>query len=447
MRPARPSRAALAAIGVAWIVSAGCGSEDSATPAGATGDGVESNAAGSNAAESASATTRPHGGIDMNDVELCSSCHENIGAEWQRSMHAQAHASRDPIFGKMRELRTAREGEGLPSRCASCHGPREPSAPDGALAQAGVTCATCHQLAGVDRSRGNGARALEVADGAVVRGPHGLGDVPSPHTIGEAAPWITDGQTLCRACHHATRNAQGVAACTTGPEFDEGLAAAGIETTRRGGVDGTVTASAGDLSGGCTGCHMPVVDRPSGVVGTHSTHRSHEFFGPHHLWTAGGEGEPGRSFMASAVALTGRWEDGELIAELQNRTGHGVPSAFPGRMMLVKVVGFDAEGHEVWTNFTDAPPRQDPQAVFNKVYLDAEGHPSMPPYGVELARDNRLRPGESRTLRWDEIPASVTRARVTLLYRLVPPPLVARLELAGSPLAEARPFVVAEFAR
>ena len=397
------------------------------------------------ASENEAPSERPHGGIDMNDVALCSNCHANIADEWMRSMHSQAHASADPIFGAMRTLRTAREGADTPSKCANCHGPREPSQPDGDLAVAGVTCATCHQLEGVDRGEGrHGARALQFADAAVVRGPHGLGDVPSPHFIGEAAPWITDGQTLCRACHDATQNSRGVAACTTGPEYDEGLREAGVESTRRGGARGQVVASAGDLSGGCTGCHMPMLDTPSGGAGSHDTHRSHEFFGPHHLWR---EGDAGREFMASAVALAGRFEGDELVATIENRTGHGMPSAFPGRMVLLKVVGLDAAGEQVWTNFTDNPPRQDPQSVFNKVYLGDDGRPTLAAYGAEIARDNRLDPAETRTLRWDEVPETVARVRFTLLFRLVPPPLAERLGLTDSPLGEARPFVTLEVSR
>jgi hypothetical protein len=48
--------------------------------------------------------------LDIEDPEACRGCHEDIVAEWTQSMHAAAHASADPIFAALLELRSSREG-------------------------------------------------------------------------------------------------------------------------------------------------------------------------------------------------------------------------------------------------------------------------------------------------------------------------------------------------
>ena len=357
----------------------------------------------------------PHAGIDVDDPSVCAGCHAEVVREWRGSMHASAHHDADPIYGAMRTLRMGREGAELATKCANCHGPRDPANPDSAVARQGVSCATCHALEGVERGEGGrrrGAKALQWSPNGRLRGPHDVTSDAAPHPVGEAAPWITDGETLCLACHGEMTNAQGAPTCTTGTEHQ---------------------AAAGD--GTCTHCHMPEVAGPRGAVSTRGTHRSHAFLGPHTLWAE----EPEPAFMASAVALEGTLEGEALELRITNQTQHAMPSGFPGRMVLVRARGLDAEGEVVWQNFTDAPMQQDPDAVLNKVYHDAEGQPILPPYGVELVRDTRLRPDETRTLRWT-VPEGVQKVEVALIYRLLPPPAVEALGLEGRPEAGARPF-------
>ena len=101
----------------------------------------------------------------------------------------------------------------------------------------------------------------------------------------------------------------------------------------------------------------------------------------------------------------------------------------------------------MWSNFTDDPMAQDPQAVLTKVYVDADGKPVMPPFASAIAKDTRLRADETRALTWSGVPAAVTTVEVTLLYRLLPPPAAQALGLAGSSWAEARPMARATVAR
>ncbi|MBW2462564.1 MAG: hypothetical protein JRH11_13025, partial [Deltaproteobacteria bacterium] len=255
--------------------------------------------------------------VDIDDTSTCEACHGRIVQEWRTSMHAHAHHSEDPVYAAMRDFRIAREGDATSGRCAQCHGPRDPTDVESEIARGGVTCATCHNLTGVDLADGanRGARALQRADDDTLRGPHAIDtSEPIPHGTGAAAPWLTDGSTVCLACHGAMQNREGVATCTTGIE-------------------------AAEADEPCTSCHMPEVDGASGIASRRTSHRSHAFFGPHGLY-----GDDGPDFMASALQVSPSFEGGRLSVTLENRTGHGLPSGFPGRMVLVRVKGFDADG-------------------------------------------------------------------------------------------------------
>ncbi|RZO65005.1 MAG: hypothetical protein EVA89_02970 [Sandaracinaceae bacterium] len=365
----------------------------------------------------------PRAAIDIDDPSACASCHATVVEEWRTSMHAHAHHDEDPLYGAMRRFRMEREGPELASGCAQCHGPRDPSNPDSPAARVGVGCAACHGLASVDRGEGSrmGARALTYSQSGAMRGPHDVpASAPAPHGVGDAAPWITDGRTLCLVCHDAVSNPQGVATCTTGAEH----AQAGADQS-------------------CTSCHMPQVEGASGAVSSRATHRSHAFMGPHHLWR---EGEQGTAFMASAVSATPSLTGTSLAVTLRNRTQHAMPSGFPGRMVVVRAIGFDEAGAEVWRSFREDPMTEDPDAVLNKVYVDAEGAPTMPPYATEIARDNRLRPDEARQLTWT-VPSSVTRAEIQLIFRLLPPSAARALGLSEDPVAQPRPLLAVTVTR
>jgi hypothetical protein len=351
-------------------------------------------------------------GLNLDDPTTCAPCHAQVVAEWKTAMHARAHHDEDPVYAGMRSLRMKKQGDQVAGKCAQCHNPRAPEAPDSPAGRAGVSCATCHHLAAVDTSGTvKGAKALTFAEGDVLRGPHTIPAeraAGAPHGLGPEAPWLTDGQSVCLACHGAMKNPQGVPTCTTGPEHAQAEGAPG-----------------------CTTCHMPEVAGSSGAVSPRDTHRSHAFHGPHDLW----RGET--DFMATAVDLSATLDGTTLTATLVNQASHGMPSAFPGRVVLVHATGTDASGQQVWTNFEGDPMKEDREAVLNKVYVDAEGKPTLPPFSARLASDTRLRPDETRTLSWT-VPDTVVSATVALKYRLVPPKAVGPLGLEGLPEAETR---------
>jgi hypothetical protein len=327
-------------------------------------------------------------------------------------MHSRAHHDNDPIYGAMRTFRMEREGEHLAGKCAQCHNPLSPDDTTTSAALQGVACGSCHAVTAVDTLDGKrGARALTFAETGVLRGPHVIAAAPVPeHSESGATEHPIDGNTVCMACHEAVSNSAGVATCTTGPENQ----------------------SAGGAP--CTSCHMPAREGSSGVASTRTSHPSHQFPGPHRAWYQDDLG-----VLANAVHLNGQFEDDALKVSLTNTTGHAFPSGFPGRMAMLLAVGSDASGNEVWRNFTDNPMAQSPESVFNKVYVDAEGSVTMPPYGVELKRDNRLEPQQTRQLSF-ELPDSVQSVSLKVIFRLAPVPVFSTL---GIPEAlESEPRVI-----
>lgn len=345
--------------------------------------------------------------IDIDDPQACAGCHAAVVAEWEESMHARAHHTNDPIYAGLRTLRMEKQGAEIADKCAQCHTPRAVGDGDQPAGLVGVSCATCHNVAAVHLDGGKkGAVALEWAEPGVLRGPHDIAEgAPAPHGTGAAAPHLTDGQSVCLACHARTTNPAGLDACTTGPEHE---AYTGAER--------------------CTDCHMPTVEGPAGAVSARDSHASHRFLGPHRAWL---QDDP--SFLGEALEVSAAFDEdaGAVVVSLTNLTGHAFPNGFPGGTAAVVISGLDAAGAVVWEG---AP------STLNKVYTDDEGAPTMPPFATVLRQDTRLKTGEQRAIRW-EVPAEVVSVEVGVRFFLLPPPAAKALGLSASP--EAAPETIA----
>jgi hypothetical protein len=426
--------ARIVGLGLALVVA--CGDDDASTAA--TTEPEEPTTTAPSAAENPVAT------VDLDDPRTCATCHAAVVEEWERSMHAQAHQSRDPIYAALRTLRIERQGPQVSGQCGSCHHPLANAEPESPLAALGVSCRSCHGVAEV--REGVGHAALVFADDRVMRGPHDLRADASPaHGTGPAAAHLTDGKTLCLACHREARNPQGVVTCNTGNELAEHA----------------------DASATCTGCHMPTVETPSGVVSTRTSHRSHAFLGPHAAWegddaflpqSAGSAADSlprsagsaadflprsagsAADFLRGAVTMNARLDGDALVIDLENHAGHGFPSGYPGRLAVVQAIAKDASGAEVWRAWREEASER-PETMLTQVYVDAEGQPVMAPFATAMARDSRLRPNETRELRFD-VPPTTATVEVSLRFFLLPPKASQALGLAQSPLAA--PRVIAE---
>lgn len=350
---------------------------------------------------------------DFDDPATCAECHAPIVEEWSHSMHALSHHDRDPIYGAMRRLRIEKQGIEVGAQCPACHNPRSPDDPDAPAGLHGVSCASCHAVTAVDAGKGPGANALTFSPDTLL-GVHDVSPGATPaHGTGPAAAHLVDGTTICLACHDATTTPTGAAACTTGPEYALGAS--------------TLT---------CVQCHMPRAIGPSGTASSRGVYASHIFAGPHRAW----RGDP--SLLASSLGITADLTASRATVTLVNVTGHAFPTGFPGRMAAVVVRGFDASGAEIWTSLgPDGAPT--PEALLNKVYVDAGGNPVPSAFSTSLAHDRRLKPGESRTIGFD-VPDGVVRIEAQVRFHLMSPKLAATLGLADAPEAKPQVFATAE---
>lgn len=339
--------------------------------------------------------------------ETCGACHAEVLKEWSTSLHASAHHTKDEIYRGVRSMRMKREGEGIASGCAQCHSPRSQGSPEGKLAELGVSCTGCHLVSAVQMGPGRfGAKAFTYATDGAMRGVRGPSTRESIHGFAEPAPHLTDGKTLCLACHDELKNAEGIPICTTGVEHRE--------------LSGAQT---------CVDCHMPTLDGPSGSANPERTqHRSHAFLGPHRALRDGDI-----DFLKTALHVEARFEAERLVVQLENKSGHALPTGFPARMMVVQVLGHDRDEQVVYSSFKENPMQETPDAVFGKVYVDEAGKPTLAPWSKKLERDSRLRPGETRVLSM-VVPPSVQRATVKVFFRLLAPPLARQLELDSKPI-------------
>lgn len=348
--------------------------------------------------------------VDPDNPDACAQCHAQIVAEWKESIHARAHHERDPIYGGVRSLVKERLGAETAKRCATCHNPRDPENPASPAGALGVSCATCHMLDDVHEGR-SGADALVFASVVRMRAGHDMAVGSSPaHATGKAPEFIKDRKTVCLACHDAASNPGGVSTCATGAEFDQRAA----------------------TDKGCIDCHMPRIAGPGGDVGSRSEHARHVFLGPHRAWT-----HDDVAFVADHIGLEASFAENELVVSLHNQTGHAFPTGFPGRVAMLELEAKNASGELVWRNIDADPMADDPDAVFNKIYVDEAGAPTMPVFGVSVKRDNRLKPAETRTLSF-EVPEAASEVEVSLIMRLVPPAVHGALGIAGTIDAEPR---------
>lgn len=350
--------------------------------------------------------------VDPDDPDACAQCHAQIVSEWKESMHARSHHAKDPIYGGVHGLVAKKLGADTAKACARCHNPRDPDEPTSPAGALGVSCATCHMLDDVHVGTGkSGADALVFASEVRMRAGHDMAPGSSPaHQTGPAPEFIKDRETLCLACHDAATNPGGVTTCATGAEF-EGRAA---------------------KEKGCIDCHMPRIEGPGGEVGSRSEHARHVFLGPHRAWY-----EQDSSFLAEAVSLETTFAEAGLQVTITNRSGHGFPTGFPGRTAVLMVIGKDAAGEVVWRNIENDPMKESPDSVFNKVYVDEEGKPTMPVFSASMKRDNRLKPAEVRTLTF-EVPESVATVDSKLFLHLVPKAAHEKIGIAGELEAEPR---------
>ncbi|MBL8604974.1 MAG: hypothetical protein JNK72_23805 [Myxococcales bacterium] len=390
------------------------------------------------------------------------------GHLWRGSMMAMA--ARDPYwlarFEREREAHPSAHGT-IDAVCTRCHLPGGSEAAAAMqrpltfeavtqsreahveLGREGVTCSVCHQLSP------EGQRSPERFTGGFVLSPeptlygphadptelHGMAMMPyrtevSPH-LGQSA--------ACASCHTVITRALDPRGAPEGPEFVEQATYLEWQNSDFNNEDGE-----GPGRQRCVACHMPSRDAEGRAIETVLSNRprtlgprpiaQHTFaganafmldlLGAEHAWS-GAVASPdelhagagaSRALLASAarVSLANLRHDGAALhfeVNIENLTGHRLPSGYPSRRAWLEVSVRDAEGalrfvsgavdaDGRWVSRTgqslesEAPrphldrlTREDEIVVYESVMGDAQGRPTHALFAAtQYLKDNRLLP-------------------------------------------------------
>ncbi len=311
-------------------------------------------------------------------ARACAGCHAREYREWQSSWMSRAFSN--PVFqaeySLMAELaKTERRAD--PRRCLRCHAPMALITGDvgvhNELSQDGVTCVLCHSVAMIRDREGVGSLGIDPR-GVLYGANTKPGLSPHPMAPSEA---LRDPR-LCAACHHDMLPGDIALERTYNEWRSSSYAEAGVV---------------------CVDCHMaPTPDADSGRV-------SHRFAGGH----ATSPLLPG----AAAVTIRAATPKAFEIEVINISVGHHFPTAgaHPNRLVL-KVVGFDADEHEIWQE----------ERIYRYTYLNKAGTEVHATEPVASVVDTTLAPQVPRVERIEHDNGVPTgRVVATLNYELVPP--------------------------
>lgn len=346
----------------------------------------------------ASFTRTAHGGFvrpeAMTGSESCGTCHAQIFAEWNASVHRFSGVDNPLIAAATKPAET---NGGVPAArfCASCH---EPVAlltgalessnfglPEGIAAQ-GASCLVCHGIASVPSLRGNGEMVYAPPDAFAffnTTSPWGdrlnrllVRSFVEDHRAAMRPPLLSNSHQ-CSSCHtvNAHRGLNGVGFIRLHNENDDW----GISAFAHGvGDDGEVVR--------CQDCHMgkeanstdPVAARNGG------THRSHRFIAAN-TFVARHFGDA-EQLRRTEAFLQGRG----VPAEIRHLVPEGpavvvdieAPRVIPagGRLAFSVAVSNRGVGHafpagpnEVNETWVEVKVRQGQSTLFHSGALGAEG--------------------------------------------------------------------------
>ena len=335
--------------------------------------------------------------------DKCGKCHEEIYEQWSGSMHANSTALKDPIHGTFYsavvgdpKAEGVKNGDKYPV-CLECHAPTAAKAGltklDAKEAyNEGVNCVSCHTLTkfkGVEKPGGGlqlGMKAYEYSK-TDLQGPMGTVDSADhrkkfgQEVVSNAGLMRTS--DVCMGCHDQRPNSNKVSLCQTGAEISE----AGGSTT-------------------CQTCHMPTTE--DGIT-------NHAMMGGHM-----------EKMVARGLVLTvdASKADGKVntVVKLQNLLPHAFPTGAPFRNFYVVIEALDKEGKKVWSNTQSHPMKDDKQAMFMYTIGNDDG-PTSPPKATKVLADSRLKPNETRELKYEIDSADIVTVKATAYYDLLLNPI------------------------
>ncbi|MBL8624196.1 MAG: hypothetical protein JNK64_23020 [Myxococcales bacterium] len=231
---------------------------------------------------SAGGADGPQAGDLLADVDTCGSCHAEVTAQWQSSIHSFASFA-NPIYRANIEVFRANMGNEASQHCGGCHdmpleidgAMKQGIAADDLRAHTGVSCRVCHGASAPTKD-GN---ASFVLNGAPLPTPNV--DDPASVAAHKAAVDVKPlGDELCATCHRGFLS----------PDLGVPVHLSGIDepTAWRGSAwngNGAGRVDKVDKQG-CISCHMPEVEAgPDEYAGADRKLRAHTFAGGH-TWMA-----------------------------------------------------------------------------------------------------------------------------------------------------------------
>ncbi|GAW85366.1 conserved hypothetical protein [Bathymodiolus platifrons methanotrophic gill symbiont] len=284
--------------------------------------------------------------------------------------------------------------------CLQCHAPT--AAKDGKINLAalpiyneGINCVTCHTISGfkgTKKAAGGlrlGTQAYEFSDTSL-QGPgtnHTTPDWQHPVFQNTANPKVFKTNAVCMGCHDQRKNSNKVALCQTGDE---------------------IAASEGNTN--CVSCHMPTVNGKA----------DHSLLGGH-------SAEMVSKGLLMTMATVKKNKTLEVSIKLTNQLPHKFPTGAPFRNVYVKLTGYDKQGQEVWSSSQSHPVKDDKKAMFMYSLGDAEGNPAPPPKATQVLGDTRLKPHETRELKYSMARAKIAKLKAVAYYDLLLPPMKKKL--------------------
>lgn len=296
---------------------------------------------------------------------VCGRCHVQIYDRWKESLHARAYDN--PIFDVAYTLAYRKTAGKAKEICLPCHAPTTIFTGDFdhelPITREGVTCDFCHTVKDVNLHAAN----PYVTDiGLVKRGPlKGGKGLEGKHEI--AYSKLHTKSEFCAGCHEY-RSRNDVLIIGTYTEWKEGpYAAKGTQ---------------------CQDCHMPQV---MGQIVFSKTDpprliNEHNLVGGHSLAQLKKAVKMKIANVSTGTART------EVMVDISNAgSGHRVPTGIPTRKLVLNVEVTGKEGRV----FRD-------KIIYEKVLMDLEGKELitedevMLGYPMQITKDNRLAPGETR---------------------------------------------------
>jgi tetratricopeptide (TPR) repeat protein len=302
----------------------------------------------------------PQDGDLLADVDTCSSCHAEVTAQWQSSIHSFASFA-NPIYRANIEVFRANMGNEASQHCGGCHD--MPLEIDGAMMQGiaaddlrahtGVSCRVCHGASAPTKD-GN---ASFVLNGTPMSTPN-VDDAASVAAHKAAVDVKPLGDELCVTCHRGFLSPD-LGTPVKVAELGMPVHLSGIDEPTAWRSSAWNGAGAGRVDKvdkqGCISCHMPEVEIAAGAEeypGADQKVRAHTFAGGH-------------TWMASMR------NDAAQLARIQK--------------MLVGAASIDIAGAIV----PAAAPANGPATIGGRWHLPADGAPVVP--GKALAFDVVIR--------------------------------------------------------